>query len=1554
MGARILQSMTGLPGPMQGLVYVATGGSLLTTVIYMADPSKMIWKIVLGVLLAVGLVLILYQLVLTMRDKAKGGKMASVLSRSSSSGGKSDPAETARRDDLRKKFEDGVETFRKAGKDLYSLPWVLLVGPSGSGKTEALRHCGVGFPPGLQDHLQGSGGTLNMHWWFTNQAVVLDTAGRMFMQDAETGGGNEWKDFLKLLKTARSHCPINGLLLVISSETLLKDSAEKIEKDAGAIARQLDVIQRMLDVRFPVFVIVTKCDKIIGFREFFDGLTDPNLQHQMLGWSNPAPLDEAFKPDSIEKHLDQVRQRLMRRRAGLLQNPVHTTDPMARRTDQVDELFELPDNMMRIAPRLKRYLELIFVAGEWSPKPLFLRGIYFTSSMREGQALDMALASTLGVDVESLPGTRQWEKDKAFFLRDVFLSKVFKEKGLVTSATNVSKQLAKQRAAMLFGLIGVLGVFAVLMVLGFFTFNDRIGPATGFWRSVQAGFNSSTNNEGVQIVTQAKGTPGQDGYEPARYLGREPFVSSEAFVGRSGDALRRRVELLEETTLQADPEEGAIRVPAIARPLGPFLGFSDNFVSQQADAHRAVFERTTLIPLVQAVRSKIGDDMLAGKPWTPEGIAALAEIVRLQTYALGEKPAQEIDNAPASGSARAARPAVDIDVLMRYVLDDAEYAKYADDADELSDASVRAYESGFDKDRLAQILQPGNLESPKTWWINEAVTSAIAQITSPTGAPGSTWAQLTNLADQLEAFRIAERAILDLPYIKEGSGDPSTPDQFVQTATGYGTQFAKLDEARTQAGRIINDQIGREKVENLPKLVEDESRRLREEAVARVSHLRNQLPAIGGGLLGKVAGAAKDAAGDKGKDAPSADQLEAVLGKMPGPVKNLVASVDAAKEQVQGDLGPLAQAISNLRNKVGQIAPMLVAFNKDAQTRRAYELHFEVYSQAKTAIERASEPATPSPGQVPVFSELMRDADAQRNTIINEISARLVWQPSSDQLNRLSTDAQRDAVRADLRTAVTRAQRTVDIAQAMRLRQAASAFFKAAEGDDALKTLARDLASYRRESMDDEDPALRLDPVRFEEIPMTESRGECELAFHPAIADTLFKDWSRLNGLINPGSGATSERMLVDPALQRAFASTTRAYEQYAIDYVKYWHEVAMVRSVPKAETWDQFTAGVSRLDISSVLDSLANQRRTVLGALDKVPASNFENVTNLGAKRKEVEDAMAKTSGTNLVADYKRVLDNWKGLISANLAPDAAAERIVNAYRNGQAKVQYFDLYATDGPRLEYWNELLFRGVKTLKEAAATGQQRAWNDLVNQSKGIPLFFGAQQEIPFAQIPRMRQVAEAAAQVEGPGATPAAVDIPGRIQNELLGLSGADRATATNREWLRNVSRILAYLSSEKAATDIYFDVRSDAAANAPKGDARSNFSYAALSMNGQVQVRAFQIDTSNPNVPDDLKGKLRIPFPAPANTQILLWKRDPGRDFSAPDDTIALPGDYGAFGALVRGGTDSKEVANEAAWSVPAISQQGYVLWLKVTSATERPLPKKSDWPAPGTGPWQ
>ena len=207
----------------------------------------------------------------------------------------------------------------------------------GAGKTEAIRHCNVGFPPGLQDEMQGVGGTINMNWWFTNRAVLLDTAGRLMFEEVAPGETHEWPEFLKLLRRNRPNCPINGLLLVIPCDSLVKDTEADITRKAGKIAQQLDVIQRTLDVRFPVFVLITKSDLLDGFREFFDDM-DPDSQHQMVGWSNPQPRDVPFDPGLVDQHIQTVVQRIRKRRLGLLKDPI-PQHGAARRTDEVDSLY---------------------------------------------------------------------------------------------------------------------------------------------------------------------------------------------------------------------------------------------------------------------------------------------------------------------------------------------------------------------------------------------------------------------------------------------------------------------------------------------------------------------------------------------------------------------------------------------------------------------------------------------------------------------------------------------------------------------------------------------------------------------------------------------------------------------------------------------------------------------------------------------------------------------------------------------------------------------------------------------------------------------------------------------------------------------------------------------------------------------------------------------------------------------------------------------------------------------------------------------------------------
>lgn len=535
---KLLGGFAKLPAPAKLVVGVLVLVVLLGGLIW---AFAMNWKV--GLALVIGLVVLLILLLVVGaivgamgKNKGKPFEQELASNAGAAPAGVSEAASRARLDDLRRRFEEGVEIFRRHGKDVYSLPWYMIVGEPGSGKTEVIRHSDIGFPPGLQDELQGSGGTINMDWWFTNHAIVLDTAGRLLFDEIGGQSTSEWKEFLKLLGKHRPTCPINGLMLVLPADSLIKDPPEEIEAKGARIARQLDLIQRTLDVRFPVFILITKADLINGFREFFDELDDPQLEHQMMGWSNQDGLDDRFYPEDVVEHFLQIKDRLTRRRGGLM------LDPVARegenRIDEIDAMYTFPESVEQIVPRLKKYLELIFAEGEWANRPLFLRGVYFVSSMREGSALDQDLAEAMGVPLETLPEGRLWERDRSYFLRDLFLEKMFRERGLVTRASDTN-QLKRKRKVAMYGFTAV--TVLLLLVITFWqasSLRNSIREPRNFWDSVSKVYSGDPTDPNYPVIVGGMtdrnadselvylgGNPAGIGQNTLRFGGKEQSVA---------------------------------------------------------------------------------------------------------------------------------------------------------------------------------------------------------------------------------------------------------------------------------------------------------------------------------------------------------------------------------------------------------------------------------------------------------------------------------------------------------------------------------------------------------------------------------------------------------------------------------------------------------------------------------------------------------------------------------------------------------------------------------------------------------------------------------------------------------------------------------------------------------------------------------------------------------------------------------------------------------------------------------------------------------------------
>ncbi len=362
---------------------------------------------------------------------------------------------------LRERFEEAVDVLRKSpgarGKGLYDLPWYIIIGPPGSGKTTALVNSGLRFP--LSDRfgkeaLRGVGGTRNCDWWFTDEAILLDTAGRYTTQDSHADSDRgAWRGFLDLLKKYRRRRPINGVLVAISLSDLMTLDEQEKHNHAVAIKERIQELDEHFGIRFPVYLVFTKCDLVAGFMEFFDGL-DQAGRAQV--WGTTFPLDDASRDIPVEKFSSEFDALIERLDARLLEHLAKERDLRRRHL-----IYGFARQMASLKETINRFLDTIFRSSRFEQSPM-LRGIYFTSGTQEGAPIDRlmgTIARTFGLDPQALPSHAG--QGRSYFITDLLRKVVFKE----SEIAGTNRKLEGRRAWMQrIAYAGVLVALASLLV----------------------------------------------------------------------------------------------------------------------------------------------------------------------------------------------------------------------------------------------------------------------------------------------------------------------------------------------------------------------------------------------------------------------------------------------------------------------------------------------------------------------------------------------------------------------------------------------------------------------------------------------------------------------------------------------------------------------------------------------------------------------------------------------------------------------------------------------------------------------------------------------------------------------------------------------------------------------------------------------------------------------------------------------------------------------------------------------------------------------------------
>jgi type VI secretion system protein ImpL len=344
---------------------------------------------------------------------------------------------------LGERLRDALQKLRKlpGGKRgrrrLYELPWYMFIGPPGAGKTTALVNSGLNFP--LADAsgpaaLRGIGGTRDCDWWFTDQAVLIDTAGRYTTQDSQAAVDSAgWLGFLRLLKKHRRRQPLNGALLAIGLSDLAALSEAERLAHAAAMRKRMRELHEELGVRVPVYVLFTKTDLIAGFSEFFDNL---GKEEREQVWGMTLPLDDGREEGGAIGHFAAEFDLLLARLNDRMLERVNQESDIVRRR----LIYGFPQQLASMRDVARDFLAEIFRPSRLDERPL-LRGIYLTSGTQDGTPIDRLLgvmAGQFGLPRQAVAAFSG--AGRSYFLTRLLRDVVFGEAALVSFDKKVEQR----------------------------------------------------------------------------------------------------------------------------------------------------------------------------------------------------------------------------------------------------------------------------------------------------------------------------------------------------------------------------------------------------------------------------------------------------------------------------------------------------------------------------------------------------------------------------------------------------------------------------------------------------------------------------------------------------------------------------------------------------------------------------------------------------------------------------------------------------------------------------------------------------------------------------------------------------------------------------------------------------------------------------------------------------------------------------------------------------------------------------------------------------------
>jgi type VI secretion system protein ImpL len=368
----------------------------------------------------------------------------------------------AESNELKEKFKQAFATLKKTKGgpgSLADIPWYMIIGSPGSGKTTLLSNSGLRFPLFNESEnkaVQGVGGTKNCDWWITQDAVLLDTAGRYASQDSfQKVDKSGWHNFLGMIKRFRKK-PISGLLVSFSMSDLMTMNEYELSQLTFQLKQRIAEVNDFFSTRFPVYIVVTKSDMIAGFTQFYETFSHKEREQAFgITFDKSESLDGQLAP-AFQMRFEDLVKAVSRRQWPRMS--------LERDANRKALIYGFSDQFASLKPALMTIIQGLSKADEGMTTAI-IRGLYFTSGTQSGAPIDRIIAKVSQAFGLKNIAKVMWNNDqRSYFIKDLLQQVVFVEAdqfGTLNRYEN-QKRLIKR------GLMASAAVLTVGLCIGLF------------------------------------------------------------------------------------------------------------------------------------------------------------------------------------------------------------------------------------------------------------------------------------------------------------------------------------------------------------------------------------------------------------------------------------------------------------------------------------------------------------------------------------------------------------------------------------------------------------------------------------------------------------------------------------------------------------------------------------------------------------------------------------------------------------------------------------------------------------------------------------------------------------------------------------------------------------------------------------------------------------------------------------------------------------------------------------------------------------------------------